>query len=86
MNVTVSIPDELAGSLAGRPDLSRQMLEAFAIESYRSETLSLGQVAELLGLSIDETHAFFKKHRVPVDYTLDDLERDEQAVELFLKK
>ncbi len=86
MNITVSIPDELAGALAGGSDLSRQMLEAFAIENYRSLALSLGQIAELLDLSIDETHAFLKKHRVPLDYTLDDSERDERTVELFLKK
>jgi predicted HTH domain antitoxin len=86
MNVTVSIPDEFAGSLGEQPDLSRQMLEAFAIESYRAENLSLGQVAELLGFSIDETNAFLKKHRVPLNYTLDDFERDEQTVEMFLKK
>ena len=86
MNVTVSIPDEFARSLEGRSDLSRQMLEAFAIENYRMQALSLGQVAELLDMSIDETHAFLKSHRVELDYTLDDLERDEQTVEMFLKK
>ncbi len=86
MEVIVSIPDELAESLAERPDLSRQMLEAFAIESYRSERLSLGQVAELLGLSIDEANAFLKQNRVPLNYDADDMKQDEQAVEMFLRK
>ncbi len=86
MNVTVSIPDKLAGPLAERADLSRQVLEALAIESYRQEALSLGQVAEMLDLSIDETNAFLKKHRVPLNYTFDDMEQDEQAIEMFLKK
>lgn len=62
------------------------MLEALALESYRHESLSLGQVAEMLDLSIDEANAFLKKHRVPLNYTLEDMERDERTVELFLKK
>lgn len=86
MNVTVSIPDELAESLAASADLSRQMLEALAIESYRQESLSLGQVAELPNLSINETNAFLKTHLVPLNYTLGDMRRDRQAIEMFLKK
>lgn len=86
MNVIVSIPDKLAESLAANADLSRQMLEALAIESYRQENLSLGQVAELLDLSIDETNAFLKTHRVPLNYTFEDMKRDRQAIEMFLKK
>lgn len=86
MEVIVSIPDELAESLAERPDLSREMLEAFAVESYRSERLSLGQVAELLDLSLDEANAFLKHHHVPLNYDLDDLREDEKAIQMFLRK
>lgn len=86
MNVTVSIPDEVAKPLAEHADIPRQMLEALALESYRQEILSLGQVAELLDLSIDEANAFLKKHDVPLNYTLDDMEHDKQAIEMFLKK
>lgn len=86
MNITVSIPDSLAEELAERQDLSRQMLEALAIESYRQENLSLGQVAELLNLSLDETDAFLKRHGVPLNYTFEDMKRDQQAIEMFLMK
>lgn len=72
--------------MAANADLSRQMLEALAIESYRQEKLSLGQVAELLNLSIDETNAFLKRHHVPPNYTFEDMKRDQQAIEMFLKK
>lgn len=80
MNVTVSIPDKLAKYLAQSADLSREMLEALALESYRRETLSLGQIAELLDLSIDEANAFLKKHQVPLNYTFDDMKDDEQVI------
>jgi len=86
MEVIVSVPDKLVESLGERPNLSRRMLEAFAIESYRSERLSLGQVAELLDISIDEANAFLKKRGVPLNYDFEDMERDEKAIETLLRK
>ncbi len=86
MNVTVSIPDEVAQPLAEHADIPRQMLEALAIESYRQEILSFGQIAEMLDLSIDETNVFLKKHNVPLNYNFDDMEHDKRAIEMFLKK
>ena len=86
MEVTVSIPDKFVSISGTRADLSREMLEAFAIESYRQEKMSLGQIAELLGISIDEANAFLKKHRIPLNYDLADLAEDRQAIEMFLNK
>lgn len=86
MEVTVSIPDKFIPAFEHDTDVSRQVLEAYAIESYRQENMSLGQVAELLGLSIDETNAFLKRHKIPLNYDLEDLEQDIEAVELFLAK
>ena len=86
MDVTVSIPDKFISVFEHDTDVSRQVLEAYAIESYRQEKMSLGQVAELLGLSIDETNAFLKRHKIPLNCDLEDLEKDIQAVELFLAK
>jgi len=86
MQVIISIPDRLVESLAERRNLPRRMLEAFAIESYRSERLSLGQVAELLDFSIDEANEFLKKNRVPLNYDFEDMKQDEKAIEMFLQK
>jgi len=86
MDITVSIPDNFVPPAAPNREIARQLLEAYAIENYRQERMSLGRVAEFLGLTIDETHAFFKEHKVPMNYDLDDLERDRQNVELFLKR
>lgn len=81
MEIVVTIPDKF---IEKRQNLSREMLEAFAVENYRLEKLSLGQVAELLGFSIDETNALLKRHRVPSNYTFEDLEQDRQAIEKLL--
>ena len=86
MEITVSIPDKFIPKADVNGDVSRQMLEAYAIENYRQERMSLGRVAELLELTIDETHAFFKEHKIPLNYALEDLKRDRRTIELFLKK
>lgn len=78
MEVVVTIPDKFVEK---RQNLSQQMLEAFAVENYRQEKLSLGQVAELLGFSIDEANEFLKRHRVPLNYAFEDLENDRQTIE-----
>lgn len=86
MEVTISIPDRFVIGQAVGGDISRQMVEAYAIENYRQERMSLGQIAELLGFSIDEANGFLKKHNVPLNYGFDDLAEDRRSVELFLHK
>ncbi|MGD9563173.1 MAG: UPF0175 family protein [Pyrinomonadaceae bacterium] len=86
MEITVSIPDNFIPPTDAGEDVSRQMLEAYAIENYRQEKMSLGRVAELLELTIDQTHAFFKEHKVPLNYDEEDLARDRRTLEMFLKK
>lgn len=86
MEVTISIPDRFVIGQSIDGDVSRQMVEAYAIENYRQERMSLGQLAELLGFSIDEANAFLKKHDVPLNYGFDDLAADRHSIELFLHK
>lgn len=86
MNVVVTIPDKFAADLSVRGELSRQMLESFAVESYRRENLSLGQFAELLNLSIDEANALLKNLDVPLNYSLEDFRAEQTAIEMFLGK
>ncbi len=86
MEITISIPDKFVSDSPSGQDVSRQILEPFAIENYRQEKMSLGQIVELLSFSIDETNAFLKKHRVPLNYGFEDLAEDRKAIEMFLKK
>ncbi|MGH9945964.1 MAG: UPF0175 family protein [Pyrinomonadaceae bacterium] len=84
MEVTVSIPDEFFPGSVPDEEVSRSMLEAYATENYRQEKMSLGGIAELLELSIEETHAFLKEHKITLNYDLEDMERDRRTVEMFL--
>ncbi len=86
MEITVSIPDRFVPAAEINGDLSRQMLEAYAIENYRQIKMSLGQLCELLDLSINEANAFLTEHKVPSNFTMDDLDADMRDVEKFLKK
>ena len=63
MPITIDIPKAIEEQLTAGwgVDLGRAAKEALAAEGYRAGVLSLGQVAELLGLSIDAADGFLKR-------------------------
>lgn len=85
MEVTVELPDEIARHLGESGDMSRQMLEAFAAEAYRTQRLSRRQVAQLLGLDYWQTEHFLDQHDAKRPFTLADLEIDRQSLGFPLK-
>jgi predicted HTH domain antitoxin len=82
MNVAIEIPDEVARALAAHGnDVSQAVLEAVAIEAYRSGTVTLAQVQQMLGLrSRWQTEAFLRRAEAFHDYTMEDLDRDIAAI------
>jgi Uncharacterised protein family (UPF0175) len=67
MEVTFRIPDSVAKQLGIKgTDVSRRALEAFALQGYREQSLTLGEVSEKLGLSRVETEDFLGHHDVPL--------------------
>jgi hypothetical protein len=92
VNVQIQIPDDVAevfcpeGASSG-PDVPRAVLEALALEGYRSRRLSESQVRRLLGLDTRiQVHAFLKRHGVPLNYTVEDLEKDLLSLEAIERK
>jgi predicted HTH domain antitoxin len=81
MEVTIRVPDELAQRLSTAGDVSRQILEAFALEGYRSNSLTLFEVSELLGFGRVETEDFLGRHQVPLT-ELDETDLDREAAVL----
>jgi hypothetical protein len=83
MNLTVHIPDDLASRLsAAGGDLSRRALEAFALEEYKSGHVTQAELRRLLGFgSRHQLDGFLKSHDVWIDYTLEDAEREREALE-----
>lgn len=80
MTISIQLPASLEAQLRTQlGDLNRAATEALAIESYRTEKLSIGQVAELLGLTVYEAEGFMKARGVPAPLCLADLEHDAEA-------
>lgn len=82
MNVAIEIPDDIGRVLAGQAgDVAPAVLEAVAIEAYRSGTITPAQVQQMLGLSSRwQREAFLRRAEAYDDYTMDDLERDIAAI------
>ena len=85
MDVQLQIPDDVARVIQNQqPDLSRAALEALALEGYRSERLSEGQVRRLLGFRTRmQVHTFLKAHNVYLNYSIRELENDLASLKRF---
>jgi predicted HTH domain antitoxin len=81
MNIELQIPDEVARVLSTEyADLPRAAIEALALEGYRSNRLSDGQLRQMLGFSSRmQVHAFLKERGVPLNYSMADLEQDRET-------
>lgn len=87
IEVTVQLPEKLAQSLGDTPDRrARRLLENAVIEEYRSGRLSRRQVGEALGLDYWQTEDFFAEHKVPLNYSLADLEADRATLDRVLSR
>ena len=85
MDVQLQIPDDVARVIQNQqPDLSRAALEALALEGYRSERLSEGQVRRMLGYRTRmQVHTFLKVHNVYLNYSIHELEKDLASLKRF---
>ena len=74
MEITVTIPDELAREIIPEGvDPARQALEDMAVEAYRAHRLTGAQLRRLLGIpSRYDLDTFLKKRGVWLEYTLED--------------
>jgi predicted HTH domain antitoxin len=81
MKITIELPDNVAERLTQRvSNLSQKTLEALAVEGYRNELLSHGEVGHILNLGWWEVEAFLKKANAYLHYDEADLARDRETV------
>ena len=83
MNLTVEIPDDLARSLsAAGGDLNRRVLEALALEEYKSGRLSGPELCQVLGFPTRyELDGFLKRNEVWIEYDAEDIARERATLE-----
>ena len=82
MEVSVHIPDDIASRMTQTGgDLSRRALEALAAEEYRQGHLHKPDLRRLFGFETSyEIDGFLKSHNVYDKYTMEDFERERQAL------
>ena len=82
MNLTVEIPDDIAGRLdVTMGELSRRAREAFLAEEYRHERLTKAYLQRLPGMETSvELDGFLKAHDVWIEYTREDAERERKGL------
>lgn len=78
VRVWLDLPDDIVGQLAEEgQDLSRVALEALAIDAYRTNRITAHQLCQLLEIpSRYDLDGFLKQHGVPLEYSIDDFERE----------
>lgn len=82
MDVTFHIPDHIVPELQAEGiDLSRQALEAIALEAYRSHRIDRRQLREVLGFETRyELDGFLKAHDFYDGYTFEEIEQQLEAM------
>jgi len=78
MEITINLPEDIAGVFsANGENIEREVLEATALEGYRSGKLSQAQVRRMLNLATDmQVDAFLKEHEVYLEYDINDIKRE----------
>jgi hypothetical protein len=78
VKISLELPDDLVQQLAEEgQDLSRTALEALAIDAYRMNRITGHQLRNLLNIpSRYELDGFLKHHGVPLEYTIEDFDRE----------
>jgi len=81
MKVSLDLPDDVVRQLAEEgQDLSRAALEALAIDAYRMDRITAHQLGRWLDIpSRYDLDGFLKHHGVPLEYSMDDFERERET-------
>lgn len=83
MCVTLTIPETIFEQSGG--EMARELLETAVLEAFRADTISLGRLAEILDLTIDEANGFLKTHNVRHEMTLADVQESREVLNALLK-
>ena len=87
MNVAIELPEDIGRQLESAwGDMPQRVLEAIAVEGYRSGALTRAEVGRVLGLAYWETEAFLKERQAYLAYSAADLEQDRAALDRALSE
>jgi predicted HTH domain antitoxin len=76
---------ELPGELLQAARISAgEVSKLLALELFREDAVSLGRAAELCGVPLAEFIDFAAERAVPLHYSLEDFDQDQQLIERLL--
>lgn len=81
MGVTLTIPETIFEQSG---EIARELLETAVLEAFRADAISLGRLAEILDLTIDEANGFLKTHNVHHAMSFADLEENREVLSALL--
>jgi Uncharacterised protein family (UPF0175) len=82
MEITLTIPDELACRIGNAGEIERRALEALALAEYQAGRLTRPELRRLLGFGTRyELDGFLKAHGVNEGMTLEEFERDRETLD-----
>jgi predicted HTH domain antitoxin len=81
MTITFHLEDDLERQLRrDLGDLSQAAREALLIQAYRMGKLSVGRLAQTLGIGVLEADQWLATRGVALPYSIDDFESDKQTL------
>lgn len=87
MDVSITIPENIANHIKEKRDIPQFAKEALTIEAYRNGVITESEVQELLNLPDRfEVDAFLKKSKAYINYTEDDLQADIETIQKTILK
>jgi hypothetical protein len=82
MEITLTIPDELARLIGSPGDIERRALEALALAEYQVGRLTRPELRRVLGFETRfELDGFLKAHGINEGMTLDEFAREQQDLD-----
>lgn len=66
--------------------MEKSVNESLAFEAYRRGLVSVGRLTEVLGMGVIEADRWLAERRVPLNYTREDLESDQQTLDRLLSE
>jgi len=84
MQMTLTIPETIFTQTGW--EIACELLERAVLEAYHTGAISLGRLAEILDLSIDETLGFLKSLQISSTLTAEDVDEGRQTIEALLNK
>ena len=77
MSVTLDVSDDFAKRLENQPEAAEAGLHLeLVVALYRSGSLPVGRAARIAGLGQEQFSEILRQRRVPMPYSMNDLEHD----------